>query len=494
MLKGLLRVIDREQMDRLHEGILRVLEDTGLHIRGAFLLKALADAGCRVDFEKQIAFFTPELVEKQIAAQRDRYKMVRSSLWYPFCSEMRSDDVAWPDAFTVDFGYGTPWILDHGHRTPRKPTVQDQIDMIMLGNAIEQVRAVNSPLICGDFDPRIETIESARLLLLHTKKPGWVGTSSGQEVKYLAELAALAVDNDKRTLAEQPPVFVNAYCTTSPLKIDDRSCEVLQEALRYGFPVNFASMPILGATTPVTPAGSVIVAAAEILGGITAASLLAPNAYYYGTSISAEMDMRTTQICYSTPAAVLTDAALHQLFRYRYGMVLNVEPAYVEAKTPGLQASFMKTFRQMALGCTASSSLPIGILDNASTFSASQAMIDLDLNTAMYKFGQGIEINDDTMCVDLINELGFCGTQSYLETEHTYQHFRNVLWDTMFLDRKYAQIEGDGEISMDEKILEKAEQAWRELVASQEPIEIDQAYKTELDRIVTSARKELLAE
>ena len=49
---------------------------------------------------------------------------------------------------------------------------------------------------------------------------------------------------------------------------------------------------------------------------------------------------------------------MHQLFRYRYGMVHNVEPGYVEAKTPGLQAAFMKTYRQMALGGMASMSLP----------------------------------------------------------------------------------------------------------------------------------------
>ena len=47
------------------------------------------------------------------------------------------------------------------------------------------------------------------------------------------------------------------------------------------------------------------------------------------------MDMRTTQVCYSTPAAVLTDVALHELFRVKYGLVHNVEPAYVEAKVPG---------------------------------------------------------------------------------------------------------------------------------------------------------------
>ena len=70
-----------------------------------------------------------------------------------------------------------------------------------------------------------------------------------------------------------------------------------------------------------TPAGAAIVAAAEILGCITATSLINPELYYFSTSIAGEMDMRTTQVCYCTPAAILTDAALHQLFRFHYGMV-----------------------------------------------------------------------------------------------------------------------------------------------------------------------------
>ena len=180
-------------------------------------------------------------------------------------------------------------------------------------------------------------------MLLHTKKPGWVGTSSGREVKYLAEMAALVTGGDAERLRNEPPLFTSAYCTTSPLKLDTRSCDVLEAALEYGFPINFCPMPILGATTPMTPAGSVVVAAAEILGCMTAATLVAPEAHYFSTSIAAEMDMRTTQVCYATPAAILTDVALHELFRVKYGLVHNVEPGYVEAKTPGIQATMMKT-------------------------------------------------------------------------------------------------------------------------------------------------------
>jgi trimethylamine---corrinoid protein Co-methyltransferase len=492
MLHGVLRALDAEQLDRLHQGALSVLKRTGLQIQGDFLLRALADAGCKVDFAAHRAWFKPELVERQVAAQRDRYQMVRSSLWYPFCRELPADGVALPDRFTVDYGFTTPWIFDYPQRRYRKPTVQDQIAMIRLGNALDCVAAINSPLICGEFDPRIETIESARLLLLNTNKPGWVGTSSGREVKYLAALAALATGNDQELLRTSPPLFTAAYCTTSPLKLDTRPCGVLEEALKYRFPINFAPMPILGATTPMTPAGSAIVAAAEILGCLTAATLIDPELYYFSTSITAEMDMRTTQVCFATPSAMLTDVALHQLFRDKYGMVHNVEPAYVEAKTPGLQAAALKVFRQMAFGATVSLPLAIGALDSAAVFSPTQAMIDLEVNQALYKFYQGMEVTDETMCLDLIDELGFCARQTYLETEHTARHFRQTGWLAQLFDRAYCDHNAPAVVS-DEKLLGKADQAWRKLVAGQTPPDREPAFVREIDRIVAAARSELLA-
>jgi trimethylamine--corrinoid protein Co-methyltransferase len=277
------------------------------------------------------------------------------------------------------------------------------------------------------------------------------------------------------------------------LKLDTHACSVLQEALKHRFPVNFAPMPILGGTAPMTPAGSLVLATAEILGCITAASLIDPELYFYATAISGETDMKTTQVCYSTPAAILTDAALHQLFRFRYGIVLNVEPAYVEAKCPGIQAAFMKTFRQMAFAAMVSAPHPIGLLDNASAFSPTQAMIDLDSNRAMFGLGKGFPVTEETLCAELINRMEFCETEAYLQTDHTREHFREVMWDTRIFDRTYRKETTYLPERADRKILDEADAQWRRLVASQSAPPREARFTAELDRIVETARRELMA-
>ncbi len=202
--------------------------------------------------------------------------------------------------------------------------------------------------------------------------------------------------------------------------------------------------------------------------------------------------MNTTQICYATPAAILTDAVLHQMFRYRYGMVLNVEPAYLEAKCPGIQAAFMKTYRQMALASMVSAALPIGLLDNGSAFSATQAMLDLDMNRAQYQLSQGVVVNDHTLCVDLINQLGFCEKEAYIQNEHTLRHFKDVMWNTRYFDRSYRREESYRPEEADRKLLDKADQDWRRLVRQHVSPRRDAAFMAELDSVTRGARAELL--
>ena len=153
----------------------------------------------------------------------------------------------------------------------------------------------------------------------------------------------------------------------------------------------------------------------------------------------------------------------------------------------------MKTYRQMAFAGTVSCSLPIGLLDNGAAFSPTQAMIDLDVNTALYKFGRGIEVNDDTLALELINEMEFCENTAYIQTEHTLDNFRDVLWDTKIFDRKNRQDGSYQTSAVDDQLLKKADQMWRDLVASQKPPAIDPQFAKEVDRIVAAARKELLA-
>ena len=96
------------------------------------------------------------------------------------------------------------------------------------------------------------------------------------------------------------------------------------------------------------------------------------------------------------------------------------------------------------------------------------------------------------MCLDLIEELEFCTRRNYLDTEHTLKHFRQIGWNSRLFDRTQCDHAVSPDCS-DERILKQADEAWRKLVAGQEPVETDPALVREIDRIVESAKQELLA-
>ena len=146
----------------------------------------------------------------------------------------------------------------------------------------------------------------------------------------------------------------------------------------------------------------------------------------------------------------------------------------------------------MAFGSTVSLPLAIGALDNAAVFSPTQAMLDLETNEALHKFYRGIDVTDETMCLDLIAEMGFGARRTYLDTEHTLRHFREVGWQPRLFDRRYCDHTAIA-ILGDEKLLHDADRAWRKLVAAQPEAEPNPALVGELDRIVAAARNELLA-
>ena len=493
MLKGVLRALDSDQMESLHCGALRVLEQTGLQIQGEFLLRALADAGCRVDFAARRAWFDPDLVERQVAAQRNRYKLVRSSLWYPFCRRLPEDDVAMPDEFIVDYGYTTPWFYDHPHRRYRKATIQDQVDMIALGNALPCVKAVSSPMICGEFDPRMESIESARLLLLNTRKPGWIGTSCGKEVKYLAEMAALAVGGDRAAPAQRAAAVRGRL-------LHDLSTQARHALLRRAG--RCASLRIPGEFRPHADPGGDRADDAGRSGHRGAGRdprwsdrhqpdqsgrvlLLHEHrrrdghAHHAGLLLHAGGDPHRRGPASDLPRALWPGA------QHRAGLCGGQDAGDSSGVHEDVSSDGLRLHRQPPLADRG--------LDNGAVFSPTQAMIDLEMNEAIYRFARGMEVDDDTCAVDLIHELEFCQDHTYLETEHTAHRYRRVGWYPRLFDRAYCD-HTQPAADEDEALLHQADEAWRKLVAAQEPLEVEPGFARELDRIVAAAHVELLAD
>ncbi|GAG45705.1 unnamed protein product, partial [marine sediment metagenome] len=62
-----IRYLSREEMERIHQSALRILQSTGIWVDHEKALEYLREAGCKVDMDRRIAEFPPDVVEKAVA-------------------------------------------------------------------------------------------------------------------------------------------------------------------------------------------------------------------------------------------------------------------------------------------------------------------------------------------------------------------------------------------------------------------------------------------
>ena len=98
-----------------------------------------------------------------------------------------------------------------------------------------------------------------------------------------------------------------------------------------------------------------------------------------------------------------------------------------------------------------------------------------------------VEISDETLGLDVMAEVGPGGT--FIDADHTAAHFRKELWFPKLLDRDYYQAWKDaGAIASEERCRQRKE----EILATHQVPPVPQDLDRELERILASARRELL--
>ena len=65
-----LRILSREEMELIHQGALRVLDEVGMRIDSHEALDYLEAADCRVDHDSMVARFPPSVVQSWVERRR----------------------------------------------------------------------------------------------------------------------------------------------------------------------------------------------------------------------------------------------------------------------------------------------------------------------------------------------------------------------------------------------------------------------------------------
>ena len=97
---------------------------------------------------------------------------------------------------------------------------------------------------------------------------------------------------------------------------------------------------------------------------------------------------------------------------------------------------------------------------------------------------QGFEINEETMALDLIDEIGPGG--EYLTSEHTLKHFKENWYPELFSRSPYEKWKEEGEKDLKTKANEKA----KYIIENYNSKPLEENLRNELRKIVKSRDKQ----
>jgi trimethylamine--corrinoid protein Co-methyltransferase len=319
----------------------------------------------------------------------------------------------------------------------------------------------------------------------HYPYSDFVEVYSPELVPYFIEAGRVICGTDE-TLRRAPP-FCSWAFATPPLTFGRHGFDIVFQLRDFGLEQGYGVggvMPILGASTPLTLAGYLVMQTAEALACnvMNWALLGRVSGYGGGPTI---LDMRQATPSQSAPEAALLFLACMDLQRY-YG---NPEPLFpyalsADAKFPDVQAGLDKAFTATLAVAAGSRVLAAGLgcLALAGVSSLAQILIDYEFVQVLDRVVRGFVVDAEAIGLDMIKRVGIGG--SFLGEEHTVRHLRQTLFLPELCDRRAA-----GQWLEDRQgMLDHAKARVREILSEDRPPQfLSPEQVSELERIAARA-------
>jgi trimethylamine:corrinoid methyltransferase-like protein len=486
------RMLRDQDVDVLRRGVLRVLERVGFHVDNRELLQALEAGGADVDFQQHRARFPKAMTEEfvdavraedkrqwaaKIAGMGEDTKTVYSG-WVPY-EQAPELTAPYPPHL---FHQLATFYYDDERREKRKGNREDYIHLIKFGDMLHPEAGSGHSLNLTEVPPPIEPLEAALCQLEYSHNPRGVYVLDVRQIEYLAEIEELFGITDPRWH------WLANICTTSPLKLDKLAAERFVHMLRTGlYPAKLAAMPVSGVNMPVTTGGSIVIVAAEFLAMWMAARGIAPDVPLTGLVISATLDMHGGQVAFGAYDALPRRIATAEFLRTWTG--IEVSPSigeWTSACQTGMFAALEKAYVAMTVAAFTGFHPEIGLghLESGLTISPVQLLIERELTDGV-RFLEHPLVDESSLGLDVIEDIGFGFDRNFLQEDHTASHFRQASWLPAFYGRNGWTPEED------QRVKEMALRRVKELVAAyRKPTGREEAL-AKARAVVERARREL---
>ena len=409
-----LNFLTRDDLDSIHHGACRILKHTGVLVEFEAAADRFQSAGALVTRSgKNWIVKIPEwLVTESLASTP------KSVIYYARDPEKN---------FLLEnnrVGFGTFGeqinIIDPITRVYRNSTKQDCCKVYRLIDALEGLSFCQRTLCPGDQLPAAQAAHNFQALITHNSKHITIGMVNRPSVEVFVQMAAAAVGGVDKL--RQRPICTCSCCVTSPLTLTAQFCETLMAAVEAGINVDIMTMALAGGTGPVTLAGTIVQTVAEQLSGLVLAQITRKGVNVTLGSCSTIMDLKTGLASTGAPEWGLVGAAIAQMGNY-YHIPCRVGAGVSDSKLPDAQAAYQFTLNALPLSLAGANMIfGAGGIDSGLAFDYAKLIMDHECIRHIRKMLEGVRVDNETMALDLIHEIGPGGT--FLTHRHTLERTR----------------------------------------------------------------------
>jgi trimethylamine--corrinoid protein Co-methyltransferase len=459
------------QLAEIHRASLEILRRTGVRVFESESLALLQDAGCVVS-DDTLVKFPPAVIEDALQRAPSRVVMC----------DRHGEPRMYLEGHRTYFGTGSDLPntrdLETGQR--RLSRLSDVENCARLADSLPNLDFVMSMALPSEVTPAVTDLYAFRAMMENTVKPlvftAWDENGLANIIK-MAEIVAGGADQ----LAMNP--FLLAYLEpSSPLQHSEIVLRKLLKMADHGLPFVYAPGPVEGASAPVTSAGSLAMANAEVLSGLAIAQLRRPGTPFVWGSGSGPLDMRTTVGTYSSPEFMLHCMGMSELAHYHYHLPVWGFSGCSDSKLPDMQAGIESALWILWTALSGANLVhDVGYIESGLTCSYEMIVISDEIISFVRRLMGGIALTPETLALDVIDEVGPGGSD--LTTKHTMNHFRDVWYPGVFDRRMHGAWEKAGRPTA----LENARQIAREAIDTHQVQPLSQSTQEALQAIIDEA-------
>jgi trimethylamine--corrinoid protein Co-methyltransferase len=465
------RMLSQELTERIVTEAKEVLEKVGVKVENEEGLALLGNGGARIDRDKKQALISKRLVEQCLKTVPSRLQM------YDRNGEPHMN----LEGDNVYFNWFPPHKMwDPYLKKLREPVTEDAVNAIRLVDALDSIDG-QYPFPGSDVPREIWDCYKFFLSVKYSTKPSDASLHWKDSFNVFKELL-LVIRGNEKSMREKPMLLMPA-CPSPPLKWSDLVCFATMRAAEAGIPPLIMSMPLAGATSPLTIAGTIVQHTAEVLSAVVITQLINPGVPMVWSSSPAALDMR-----YATPPMGAMETMLINMGATQVGKYLGIPTNTLmgsDSKQPDSQAGLEAGISTVLAGLSGVNLISgASMLNFQTTFSLEKLVIDNEICRMTRRLLRGIAPRGEKLAEDLFTERLY-DPKHFLLSPLTTRWLRDELsfpWPV--IDREDDQKwMGKGQMTAEERAKDEA----KRILAAHEPPPLDPNMDRELTAVMTKA-------